>query len=96
MGEDRDILVDIMLRWESFNSFSRNSVADAFLMSLFLGRLMSSVMGLADMCSGYIGFRPTLLFADFRINFSFSSCWLVVGMGLVFLGGGVWRFDWFG
>ena len=50
MGEDRDILVDIMLRWGGFNSFPRNSVADAFLMSLYLGRLMSSVMGLADKC----------------------------------------------
>ena len=72
----------------SLSSLSRNSFAASFLMSLYLGSFMSSRIGLADRCSGSIGLRPSLLFADLRISLSLSSSGLLIGLGLLFLRGG--------
>ena len=51
IGDDWDILVDIIVGGCSFSSLTRNSDAASFLMSLYFDWLMSSVMGVADMCS---------------------------------------------
>ena len=89
IGEDWDILVEIILMSElNLSSLSRNSFAASFLMSLYLGSLMSSMMGLADKCSGSIGFRPTLLLADLRISLSLSSSGFFSGLGWLFMRGG--------
>ena len=90
MGDIWDFLVDKILRWVFIlSSLSRNSMAAAFLMSLYFGSFMSSVMGVAEMCSGCIGLRPTLLLAVLNIFLSFSSCVVVVGVRMVSLMGGV-------
>ena len=57
-------------------------------MSLYSGSFMSSMIGLADRCSGSIGFRPTLLLADLRISLSLSSSRFLSGLGWLFMRGG--------
>ena len=50
IGEERDILEDIMLMLVSFSSLSKNSAAAIFLISLYLGWLISTLLVFNEMC----------------------------------------------
>ena len=84
IGEEIDILEDIMLMLLSFSSLSRKSIAAIFLSSLYWGWFRSSLLMFSNTWFRFTGFRPTLFLAVCRIDLSLSSYIfsLVLGLGL--------------
>ena len=73
MGDVWDIFEDIIVGGSIFSSFAKNVAACSFRISLYLGKLMSSLIGEENICSWYIGLSPILLFAALRIVLRLSS-----------------------